>query len=58
MIAFFQTVMGRSYYEGTMPRIARALERIAAALEKQNEPAPWQENTPRPPCVMHSLEEE
>ena len=31
--SFFQTLMGRSYYEGTLPRIARALERIATALE-------------------------
>ena len=34
--SFFQTLMGRSYYEGTLPRIARALERIAEALEAQN----------------------
>ena len=30
---FFQTVMGKMFYDGTMPRIARALERIADALE-------------------------
>ena len=32
---FFQTRMGQTFYEGTMPRIAAALERIATALEKQ-----------------------
>jgi len=30
---FFQTIMGRQFYEGAVPRIAKALERIAAALE-------------------------
>ena len=29
--------MGKQYYQSTMPRIAKALERIAAALEEQNE---------------------
>lgn len=33
---FFQTMMGQRYYEGTMPRIAKALERIADQLEKGN----------------------
>lgn len=33
---FFQTQMGRRYYESTMPRIAEALERIATALENAN----------------------
>lgn len=32
---FWQTLMGKTYYEGTLPRIARALERIADALESQ-----------------------
>lgn len=52
---FWQTMMGRAYYEGTLPRIARALERIAAALEAQNgaqTPAPLSappvETSPRP----------
>lgn len=50
--SFFQTLMGRQYYEGTLPRIARALERIACALEAQNAPrdsAPPVE-TPAPPA--------
>ena len=33
---FFQTMMGRKFYEADVPRIAVALERIADALEKQN----------------------
>src|SRR5262245_36464562 len=33
MTDFFQTMMGRQYYEGTMPRIAAALERIATVLD-------------------------
>lgn len=32
---FFETKMGKQFYDGTMPRIAAALERIAAALEAQ-----------------------
>lgn len=35
---FFQTVMGHQFYDGTMPKIAKALERIAAALEQSNAP--------------------
>lgn len=35
---FFQTGMGQKFFEVTVPRIATALERIATALEKQNEP--------------------
>lgn len=31
---FFQTLMGRTFYEATAPRIATALERIADALDK------------------------
>ena len=34
--SFFQTIMGHTFYEGTVPRIAKALERIAAALEEAN----------------------
>ena len=30
---FFQTGMGRKFYEGSVPRIARALESIAQSLE-------------------------
>jgi hypothetical protein len=30
---FFQTRTGQIFYQGTMPRIARALERIANVLE-------------------------
>ena len=35
-IDFFQTVMGRQFYDGSVPRIAKALERIANALEESN----------------------
>lgn len=31
---FFQTGLGRIFYEGHVPRIVKALEQIAAALEK------------------------
>ena len=38
MTEFFQTIMGRAFYDGTMPRIATALERIATALEHAARP--------------------
>jgi hypothetical protein len=34
---FFQTMMGRKFYEADVPRIAKGLERLIAAIEKQNE---------------------
>ena len=47
--SFFQTIMGHTFYEGTVPRIAKALERIAAALEAANKlaaiPAAQDNNT-------------
>lgn len=36
---FFQTGMGKMFYEGLVPRIASALERIATAIE-ENATAP------------------
>jgi hypothetical protein len=30
---FFQTIMGRNFYENSVPRIIKALERIADTLE-------------------------
>lgn len=35
-IEFFQTQMGQSFYSGTMPRIARALDKIAEAMTKDD----------------------
>ena len=36
MMEFIRTQMGAKFMEGTLPRIAKALERIASALEAQN----------------------
>lgn len=36
-LEFYKTLAGRKYYEGTMPRIADALERIAEAMEKRTD---------------------
>lgn len=33
MPEFFETRMGHSFYNGTMPKIAKALEKIAEQLE-------------------------
>ena len=34
---FFETRMGRTFYEGTVPRIARALEALGAELRRHND---------------------
>jgi hypothetical protein len=34
-VQLFQTRMGQQFYDGTMPKIAAALDRIATALEGQ-----------------------
>ena len=35
MSEFYQTLMGRKFYDADVPRIVKALERIATALENQ-----------------------
>lgn len=37
MIDFHTTMMGKKFYEGTAPRIARALEKISGELERVND---------------------
>ena len=39
MSDFFRTRMGQVFFESTMPRIAKALERIADALDRANPPS-------------------
>jgi hypothetical protein len=34
---FFQTIMGRKFYEADVPRIAKALENIAVELKRSND---------------------
>jgi len=34
MTEFFKTAMGRTFYEGTMPRLVRVLEALNANVEK------------------------
>jgi hypothetical protein len=33
---FFQTIMGRSFFDGQLPRLIKALEKIACELERFN----------------------
>ncbi len=33
---FFETVMGRTFFEGQIPKLIKALERIASSLEEKN----------------------
>lgn len=37
MMNFIRTEYGRRFFDGQLPRLIKALERIADALEKQNE---------------------
>ena len=37
MTDFFQTMMGRKFYEADVPRVARALEDIAKELRRAND---------------------
>jgi len=34
MIDFYKTVMGHAFYEGTMPRLVRAIEKVATIMER------------------------
>jgi len=33
---FFQTIMGRSFFDGQLPRLIKALEKIGCELERFN----------------------
>lgn len=37
MLEFIRTMYGKRFFDGQMPALIKALERIADALEKQNE---------------------
>ena len=37
MMEFVRTMYGKRFFDGQLPRLIQALERIADALEKQNE---------------------
>lgn len=37
MSEFFKTRMGHQFFEGTLPRLVKAVERLAVATEKANE---------------------
>ncbi len=37
MSDFFKTPMGKKFYEGTMPRIADALTKIAESMEEESQ---------------------
>lgn len=34
---FFQTIMGKRFFEGHVPRLVKALEKIAEELERAND---------------------
>lgn len=37
MMEFIRSMYGKRFFDGQLPRLIQALERIADALEKQNE---------------------
>jgi len=57
---FFQTMMGRQFYDGTMPEIARQLKRLADALEVKAPAAPPvkvpEPNAPPESAIVKTLE--
>ncbi|GAE93033.1 hypothetical protein JCM21714_2063 [Gracilibacillus boraciitolerans JCM 21714] len=36
-LEFFNTVLGRNFYEGDVPKIAASLEKIASEIERGND---------------------
>jgi hypothetical protein len=48
MTEFFQTIMGKHFYEGTMPRLVAVLERIAERLDHPRD-ALFMDEGPTPP---------
>lgn len=46
MIQFFETKMGRIFFEGNVPQFIQAVNRLAAAIEKSNEIALAKNVTP------------
>jgi hypothetical protein len=52
---FFQTKMGAMFYDGTMPRIAKALTRIADQLEADAKERQAPEMPLAPPCDAPSV---
>jgi len=56
MPKFFMTHMGRMFYEGTLPKLVGALERIATALETKAPSAPKEEK-PKPAPGLSSLQD-
>ena len=34
---FFQTMMGRSFFEGQVPRLIKAIEKLACELQRYND---------------------
>jgi len=55
MIQFFQTIMGKAFYEGHVPKIANALVKIADQLEQINKHLKAQSDQPikleNKPCI-------
>ena len=51
MPEFFQTGMGKRFYEGQLPRLIKALERIAVCLEDRNEESQRPSESDRVPKV-------
>jgi hypothetical protein len=50
---FFQTVMGHRFFEGQLPALIHALERIATVLEKPSKAKPaykWKGTKPKYMC--------
>jgi hypothetical protein len=54
MTEFFATMMGRKFYEGDVPRLVRALEKIAAEMKRANDIAEGKSNDRRDQADLDS----
>ncbi len=43
MLEFYKTRAGRTYFEATLPRLIKAIERLADALEEKEEKEEYNE---------------
>ena len=57
-IQFYETALGRRFYEGTMPAAVNAVEKIAAQLKRYNDNVTkWDDAEPRPSGPLPLMEQ-
>jgi len=56
MVEFYQTHMGRKFYESDFPRLVEAVEKLSKTLEKNNDAGAKEEDSVIKPMSIHALE--